>query len=744
MIKLWNKTKEAGGWVLLSVVSFLLGRVIFPGGMIPLGYGWFAASLEQRLPSVVVGILVSAGALSTGFNARSLIVIISMLTLSAYGILRGGTKKTKYRLVPFLLSGIGASVVVILINGFLWYDFFMALAQNLVGCVGYFIFQSAMGAAQKSLHKNSKREKLILNEEITALTITLILSAWGLPELELFGINLRNAFGMYLIILFAFAGSRGVLHKMGKWGVCIAVGVSGIGLTLLLESTPQMVGLLTDLLAADFLFFVTPEKWIKKIRLPGAAHFRTVVEKANYTDEMTGLVVGRLEGFSKSYYMLARSFAKFAKGEESNQPEPPQAMVWMQKACIRVCEGCDMEEYCWNQKKDMVEKSFLQIGNALLQKGNLMRSDVPEFFETECEHPDAIFMEFRVAYEVNRVEQLWKQRLLENKEIYAKQLGAFAAATHHLAEEMQTDLQALAQLSEKVEIALQKAGHPRLKATVLQNRYEKYEVTLTGLGEIEKSLAPILSGVLGRTMKYMGEGQFAEVNRLQVLTGAATAAKQPNAVSGDSYAFLENGNGCFMAVLCDGMGTGKKAREESEMAVRMLEHFYKNGFDNEAAIEMINSALILKSEEDHYSTLDLVSVHLQTGNVELVKYGGMPTVLKYDVTGEADGPKRYVPTIETIRSDTLPVGILGDVSGRTVRKRVYHKDMIIMMTDGVFDGFRHRGKTGGDLVRFIETLDCNTPKQMADSILAESLQWQQEKRPSDDMTVLVLQVLEAS
>ncbi|MBR5022209.1 MAG: SpoIIE family protein phosphatase, partial [Oscillospiraceae bacterium] len=205
----------------------------------------------------------------------------------------------------------------------------------------------------------------------------------------------------------------------------------------------------------------------------------------------------------------------------------------------------------------------------------------------------------------------------------------------------------------------------------------------------------------------------------------------------DSYAFLENGNGCFMAVLCDGMGTGKKAREESELAVRMLEHFYKNGFDNEAAVEMINSALVLKTEEDHYSTLDLVSVHLQTGNVELVKYGGMPTVLKYDTTMEPGGTRRYVPTIETIRSDTLPVGILGDVSGRTVRKRVYENDMIIMMTDGVFDGC-------GDMVRFIEELECTSPKQLAESILAESLQWQKEKRPSDDMTVLVLQVKEAS
>ena len=57
---------------------------------------------------------------------------------------------------------------------------------------------------------------------------------------------------------------------------------------------------------------------------------------------------------------------------------------------------------------------------------------------------------------------------------------------------------------------------------------------------------------------------------------------------------------------------------------------------------------------------------------------------------------------------------------------------------------KRSGDGGGDLVRFIEELDCKTPKQMADSILQESLQWQKEKRPSDDMTVVVLQVLEAS
>lgn len=726
MIKVWKKAKENGGWLLLGTVSFLLGRVVFPGGLIPLGYAWFAASLEQRLSSLIIGILVGAGALSTGFNARSLIVVISMLVLTAYGILRGGTKHAKYRLIPFLLCGIGSSVVVILINGFLWRDFFLSLAQLAIGCLAYFLFQGAMGAMEKFISK-----KTILNEEITMLTVTLILSAWGLPELQVFGVNLRNVLGIYLVLLFAFAGSRGILYKMGKWGVCIAVGIIGVALAILLQAKE-----VADVLAADFVFFITPEKWMRKIRLPGASHFRTVVQKANYTDEMTGMVVGRLEGFSKSYYMLARSFAKFARGGDG-QSEAPRVLHWMEKTCVRVCETCDMQQYCWGKQREEVEKAFLQIGEALSSKGNLVRSDVPEFFETQCEHPDSVFMEFRVAYEVDRVERLWKQRLLESKEVYAKQMGAFASATHHLAEEMQTDLQALAKCNERVEIALQKAGQKQMKAMVLQNRYGRYEVTVTGPKEPDESIAAILSGALERSMKYIGQGKFTEVNRLQVITGAATASKRPNAISGDSYAFLENGNGCFMAVLCDGMGTGKKAREESELAVRMLEHFYKNGFDNEAAVEMINSALVLKTEEDHYSTLDLVSVHLQTGNVELVKYGGMPTVLKYDTTMEPGGTRRYVPTIETIRSDTLPVGILGDVSGRTVRKRVYENDMIIMMTDGVFDGC-------GDMVRFIEELECTSPKQMAESILAESLQWQKEKRPSDDMTVLVLQVKEAS
>ena len=174
MIKVWKKAKENGGWLLLGTVSFLLGRVVFPGGLIPLGYAWFAASLEQRLSSLVIGILVGAGALSTGFNARSLIVIISMLVLTAYGILRGGTKHAKYRLAPFLLSGLGSSVVVILINGFLWSDFFLTLVQLVIGCLACFLFQGAMDAIQKYFSK-----KTILNEEITMLTVTLILSAWG-------------------------------------------------------------------------------------------------------------------------------------------------------------------------------------------------------------------------------------------------------------------------------------------------------------------------------------------------------------------------------------------------------------------------------------------------------------------------------------------------------------------------------------------------------------------------------------
>ena len=703
----------------LIIIGFLVSRVILPGGVIPFGYGLFAASLEYNVSSVITGIVVCAGALTTGFNARSIIVMISVLTLASYKILLGNTDDPSHKLVPFLMSGMAASVVVIMINGFVWYDLLMAVIQNTLSLVGFFIFQGGLRAI------SLKNGKFILKEDISSVAITLILCIFGFPQIIFFGLNLRNVIGIFFIIVFSYKSSYGLLARLGKTGTAVVVLILGISFTFMISAPDNIVKVLWDLGSADFLFFITPDKFLNKLKLPGSNNINVVVEKANYSDEMTSMMVGRLEGYSQSYSVLAKSFSNFAKGVS---PDLNSKKVLIEKVGTRICEECDMTDYCWKNNRAKTSGAFLDLCASLEEYGKIVWDDVPEFFKEECEKTQAVLTEMRIAYEVGRVEKLWSGKLAESKDIYAIQLGSLASAAHNLAMEMKNDIRLMVKLSEEMEIEFKKSGYRGIKASVIQNRFGKYEVTLDFKqpSRYDRGILRIMGVILKRRMIPGGEmisdniRKFVEANKFNVKTGVVSRPKNAKEVSGDSYSFINVGNGSFAAVLCDGMGTGKKARDLSGLAVKMIENFSFNGFDNETAIEMINSALVMKTEDDSYSTLDLVSVDLQNGNVDILKYGGMPTIIKYKRPDEDYGEGRqYMPNIENVTSGALPVGIMNRVMSRTIRKRVKNGDYIIMMSDGVFDSYRKTGKTNGDLLRFIELLDYSKPQELAEKIFAE-------------------------
>ena len=57
---------------------------------------------------------------------------------------------------------------------------------------------------------------------------------------------------------------------------------------------------------------------------------------------------------------------------------------------------------------------------------------------------------------------------------------------------------------------------------------------------------------------------------------------------GDNYAYMEIDNGQYMMAICDGMGKGKRAYDESSTTIDILEKMIEAKIDNEIVIKTIN------------------------------------------------------------------------------------------------------------------------------------------------------------
>ena len=222
---------------------------------------------------------------------------------------------------------------------------------------------------------------------------------------------------------------------------------------------------------------------------------------------------------------------------------------------------------------------------------------------------------------------------------------------------------------------------------------------------------------------------FVERTNFQVLYGVEKAVKGKERVSGDNFSLRYCREGQFIGALSDGMGSGLTAYRESELVIDLLEQFLEAGFSKETAVRMINSALILRSDAQVFSTIDIASLDLYTGVCDFLKVGASTTFIRRE------------NWVETISSTSLPAGVFHKLEPDCTGKKLYDGDMVIMVTDGVLDALPV-GEQDILLETIIQGSAISNPREMAHHILEQVLAWT-GKEPADDMTVLAVGLWES-
>ncbi len=221
---------------------------------------------------------------------------------------------------------------------------------------------------------------------------------------------------------------------------------------------------------------------------------------------------------------------------------------------------------------------------------------------------------------------------------------------------------------------------------------------------------------------------FEEDTRYMVLTGFAKMTKQGEKISGDNYVFFESPDKKFHGILSDGMGSGERACEESEVVVDLAERFLEGGFSQELTAKMINDTLLVSGEGKNMSTLDLCSIDLYTGNARFLKVGAAYGMLKRD---------GYV---EKIPSISLPLGVFYELEMNEYKKQLLDGDYVFLFSDGILDYFC--GEEGETFLKeTIAGISYKRPSEMAGYIMKHAIA-ASKGNIKDDMTVLVMGIWE--
>lgn len=198
--------------------------------------------------------------------------------------------------------------------------------------------------------------------------------------------------------------------------------------------------------------------------------------------------------------------------------------------------------------------------------------------------------------------------------------------------------------------------------------------------------------------------------------------KPGQSVSGDSVIYFEKDNK-FYVILCDGMGSGTGAGHQSRLTARLFEKFLKAGFEKETSLRMINSALMLKADQESFSTVDILEIDTETGECEFLKVGSAQSFIKKK------------KEIEVISSKSLPVGILEKIDAVPEKNTLSSGDIILMMSDGISEA--GSGILKNDWIKKLLLLEKRKPWEIADLIIVGA---KARTRFSDDMTCCVIKI----
>ena len=218
--------------------------------------------------------------------------------------------------------------------------------------------------------------------------------------------------------------------------------------------------------------------------------------------------------------------------------------------------------------------------------------------------------------------------------------------------------------------------------------------------------------------------ELVEDTKYRLIQGAARRPREGGAVSGDSYAFIYLDSGQVLMSLSDGMGSGERAKEDSELMINLLEQMVDTGFQRRSALRMINSLMMLQGDRQLFSTMDLSVIDLYSGICEFIKIGASSTFIKRG------------SQVECVTSGSLPMGVFPEMDCEGFCRNLFDGDIIVMVSDGVVNRFS-RGNEA--ICTLLSEMDISNPNGMASEILNEALDRPGEVQ-QDDMTVLVCTV----
>ena len=655
----------------------------------PFGLAILSATSVLKLPLIVPFLLISVvTGLCFGKIALLKFIIAGILYVAIKSFVKLSDTKTS-NAVTLIFSSMIAEIIALSFENFLLYDTLFAIYNSIMAGVFYLIFSEGLPAIY-----NIDKESVHSSEALICAGVLVSVIVSSFTNLGVLGITIRGIITILLVMILGWKSGASVGCAAGL-SISLVLGIMGYG-TAATVATYAFCGLLSGILSKFgrggavigfilgnmiLVFFANGSTEvlisIKEIIVASVILFlippRAMIIIDNlfdYNRVLTGEGAVKLIEENTIYKLDAVSdvindMAENVSIEKNTTTSTDEIGSFVKTLNENTCKRCEKYDFCWKQNyHKMYEQTFNSI-EILQVRGEIKSKDLQDSI---CANKELFAEGLNLSYEVYKVNKDWQERVKE----------------------------------QRIQMAMQ-------------------------LKEVSRELNKVKENISNSLTVTEEEKEDLELEPYTLELGIARTKKHNSTISGDSNTIIKLKDGKILVAISDGMGSGDIAARNSKKVVLNLEKLLNTGFEEDRAVKLINSYMLVGKEPDNFATIDAMIFDPLVGLTEFIKIGACPTFI---CTKKGQ--------VLTVDSNNLPVGMVGDIEIETKTKLLKRGDLVVMVTDGVLDADFDKKEQA--IIELIKAVKTTSAQRLADIMLQESVDCN-FGMPKDDMTIIVARVV---
>lgn len=725
--------------LIAGIVGALMSNTALPGGYSPFGAA-FMAAVPQKYSAVaavggIIGCLWNGGFMMSLDGLRHVASIIAVAGIRwALGELKAINTARFY---PFFTAFAGILLTSMVINGttgsiISYSTIFFALEGAMSGISAIF-FANASNACSLS-----SRQIKPSRQAIASLIITASIAAVPLCRLDIFGISigLIVLHASVIIILPIFREIGGAIGGIAAGGVT-ALAQSNISTAAICPIAALLAGytaaygkifsaatyaavclagnlasgtldytFIAETIIAGTIACIIPTELAEKFLYSAG-----LLEKQNSSPKTVDntAVVKRLEEAA-----AALSGVSSVVGQVSDKLDKincPEIDAIYRRSVTKICSECTCMKCCWKNHSEPMGKNIHILTDILKASGSVSGMDISNALGRKCIRESELAGEINRGYGYHIASRGARKRISQVRSVINDQLegvgmmltelgreiSAIGYEDEYSAELLSSSLGACGYIVDAVQCTNNRAG----RLSVILNMRVTDHVDLAK-NEIADFVGETLGCEFGDPKFEGGRDEFkvhlTQSQNYRLSFGSAQHCCDGEKLCGDAYDAFVDGEGNAYMLISDGMGSGGRAAVDGAMACGLLSRLLKAGFSYEGAMKIVNSALLIKSEDESLSTIDSLRLNLYSGRAMFCKAGAAQS---YHVR---DG------VVNRIDIESLPLGILRETDTAQYSFTAEEGDIIVMLSDGVptddsmwFENLlkKYNGESARDFAKFL-------------------------------------------